>query len=660
MGVLSFPEDFFEDFPEDLAEGQAPQERDHPEVFLSARDPQERHDQDGQTGAENQAGPRATQKKYRAVRPAKRKKRRPLRGAPRHTPKAPAATGDTLVALDGAAFARPHIKQAADAKAARPAPPLYGRLLALTLAGLLCFGLCEARLYVLALDDDASCAVRRQSDWTCQLTDGRGIFYDHALRPLTDTTRQAAAVAVAGAQAYTDLFAAAVPEDRAALYAGVGDNAPQLVHLQQQPAGAESFTFTYPLRYGPLQLAQHLIGYCDSEGRGVAGLERAFDDYLAGGSDIVTVRCATDALSQAAGSAAPRLRLQQGSGNALQLSLDSVIQRIAEDVACQFLLTGAIVVLQPATGRILASVSMPQYDPHDVYKSIQAGDTALINRAFSSYNVGSIYKPLLAALALENGLDAAATYHCTGSIEVDGHTYHCARLAGHGEVDMAGALQQSCNCYFIWLGQQLAAEDIVDFSALCGLGSATQLGGYCAGSGNLPDAALLQNSGELAGLCFGQGKLTATPLQMAAAFNIFANGGVYVRPTLVEGRVNSYTGQVTENLYRPCQLQVVSPKTADTLREMLVGVVEEGLGAGAAIPQAAVGGKTGTAQTGRTRKRDDGSESELYESWFVGFYPAEAPRYTIAVMMDSTDITGEAVAPVFAQLCQQLYYLEMR
>ncbi len=572
--------------------------------------------------------------RYTAPPPPLRRGRRPLRAVPRQS-------GDGQQAVT------------------RQAPPhTERRLLALVLAFLLLLGLCEARLYLLALDDTAYTAVKRQSLWSQQLTRGRGILYDHALRPLTDTAQQAAALVCYGTQDYTRLFSAALPEERAALYAGVGGGDPFVVRLNAAlPENSETFTFTYPLRYDPLPLAQHVIGYCNGEGVGVAGLERAFDDYLQGGSDTLTVECTTNALDQAAGEG-PRLLRTQGSGHGLQLTLDTVLQRVCEDVACQYIPTGAIVLMECRTGRIKGCVSMPQYDPNNVYKSIQAQDTALINRAFSSYNVGSVYKPLLAALALETGFSPTTQYECTGAIEVDGHTYRGARRSGHGTLDLAGALQYSCNCYFIWLGQQLGGQRMVDFSALCGLGSATQLGGgYRAGSGNLPSAAQLQNSGELAGLSFGQGKLTATPLQMAAAFNVFANDGIYITPSLVEGEVNCYTRQVTRSLYRPSQLQVISPENAALMRRMLVEVVEEGLGAGAAIPEARVGGKTGTAQTGRTHTDTDGTQTELLESWFVGFYPADEPRYTIAVMMDSTEVMGEAVAPVFAQLCRQLYYL---
>ncbi len=542
-------------------------------------------------------------------------------------------------------------------KKEQAAPDPAKRLVGLVFVLLVLFGLCEARLAGLALDSDAAATVRRQSSWSIQLTDGRGIIYDHNLVPLTNTAQQAAAVVTAGSSDYTALFDLALPEERSLLYEGVGGSSPFLVRLGALPAQqTQALTFTYPLRYSTLPLAQHIIGYCSGDGQGMAGMERAFDAYLQGGSDTLYAECATTALAQAAGEV--RLVRRQGSGNALQLTLDSVIQRICEDVAAESMEKGAIVVLECKTGRIKASVSMPQYDPLNVQKSITANDTALINRAFSSYNVGSVYKPLLAALALENGLDPEEQYECSGSIEVDGHTYRCARRTGHGSIGLAEALQLSCNCYFIRLGQQLGARDIVEYSSLCGLGRATQLGGgYRAGSGNLPSVEVLANSGELAGLSFGQGKLTATPLQLAAAFNVFANGGVYIAPSLVEGRVNSNTGDVTESMYRPAQLQLLEEKNADAMLQLLAGVVEEGLGAPAAIPEATVGGKTGTAQTGRTRTLADGTRQEIYESWFVGFYPAQQPQYTIAVMMDSTTLSGEDVAPVFAAVCRQLYYL---
>lgn len=113
--------------------------------------------------------------------------------------------------------------------------------------------------------------------------------------------------------------------------------------------------------------------------------------------------------------------------------------------------------MDTATGEVLASVSMPEYDPDDVARSIRADDTSLVNRAFSTFSVGSVFKVAAALAAYENGLDWF-THDCTGSIEVDGQTYRCALSKAHGTVNLRGALEQSCNTYFVALGQILGGR----------------------------------------------------------------------------------------------------------------------------------------------------------------------------------------------------------
>ena len=213
---------------------------------------------------------------------------------------------------------------------------------------------------------------------------------------------------------------------------------------------------------------------------------------------------------------------------------------------------------------------------------------------------GSDITGALAAAALEQGISAQETYECTGSIEVGGHVYRCAYGRGHGTVDMKTALEQSCNCYFVQLGLRLGAQTVYDITKSAGFGQSQQVaGGLRAASGNLPDAAQLEDLGQLASISFGQGALTATPVQVAAMMNLFANGGRYVEPVFVEGIVDEYTQSVTESLYRPVQRQVMDKDVAEVIRQMLVGVVEEGLGRKAAPRAGGAGGKTGTAQTGR-------------------------------------------------------------
>ena len=156
-------------------------------------------------------------------------------------------------------------------------------------------------------------------------------------------------------------------------------------------------------------------------------------------------------------------------------------------------------------------------------------------------------------------------------------------------------------------------------------------------------------------ISFGQGALTATPVQVAAMMNLFAGDGGYLEPSFVEGIVNEYEQTIAESLYRPVQRQVFSPQTAHTVRQMLVGVVEEGLGRRAAPRAGGAGGKTGTAQTGR---RDEADE-EIMDAWFAGFYPAAEPVYTIVVLLDSGSHDSDDAAEIFAQVADSLsFFLE--
>lgn len=180
--------------------------------------------------------------------------------------------------------------------------------------------------------------------------------------------------------------------------------------------------------------------------------------------------------------------------------------------------------MDAVTGEVLASVSAPTFDAQDVAASIRADDTSLINRPFAAFSAGSVFKVVLAAAAYEQGLDWF-THDCTGEIVVAGQTYRCAQGRAHGEVNLRGALEESCNTYFIKLGQLLGAEAIRDEAEHFGFGTAVQIApGLAAAAGTLPDAETLENPGQLATFSFGQGSLTVTPLQITAMMNTVANG----------------------------------------------------------------------------------------------------------------------------------------
>lgn len=527
------------------------------------------------------------------------------------------------------------------------------RLIALVCVCLIGFSMVMASLALVASDPDYASAAARQSGVSVMLSEGRGNIFDCNFQPLTGTAYRQYAFIEPGRASYHTLFEAVPSELRASFYESIQRGMPFLMPVTGGAAARAQYLFYAPERYQPMPIAQHLIGYLDAEGHGVSGVERAYDALLTGGSTQTWIQCSMNARGGWIDSDAPHLTEITGTGAGIMLTLDSRIQRTCEAIGTELIDKGCILVMDTASGRIRASVSLPLYDPGDVAASIARQDTSLVNRTISAYNVGSVFKPLLAAAALEQGFDPTAEYDCNGAIEVGGHIYRCAYGRGHGAVDLRAALAQSCNCYFVWLGLQLGGQTVYEAAQRAGFGQSQRVAGSLrTASGSLPSAGQLQDRGQLASISFGQGALTATPVQVAAMMNLFAGNGQYIEPAFVEGIVDEYAEAVAESLYRPVQRQVFSEQTARTVREMLVGVVEEGLGGKAAPRAGGAGGKTGTAQTGRF----DEQEEEIMDAWFAGFYPADDPVYTIVVLLDSGTHGSDDAAEVFARVADSLSF----
>ena len=233
-------------------------------------------------------------------------------------------------------------------------------------------------------------------------------------------------------------------------------------------------------------------------------------------------------------------------------------------------------------------------------------------------------------------------------------SYRCALGRAHGEVNLRGALAQSCNCYFVELGQLLGGQAILRTAQEFGFGTAcTAAPGLVSAAGVVPDEEDLENPGQLAVVSFGQGALTVTPLQITAMMNAVADGGEYCTPRFVLG-VTDAAGAILE----PCRTRephrACSADVARVLRSMLCTVVEEGIGGDAAPEEGGAGGKTGTAQTGQFTAEGE----ELLNYWFSGFYPAEQPHYTITVLQDGVLEPATSSAAIFARIANALHVLE--
>lgn len=508
------------------------------------------------------------------------------------------------------------------------------------------------RLYLLAGNSAYKNAAQNQMVTTLTLDAPRGNFYDTEGVLLTGYQKKYYALSVPGESGYAQLFQYAVPSEQAKLYQRRNSTQPFLVQVDRDLSDQGIYTYTIPERTLPQPIAPHLLGYLNGSGHGIAGLEEAYDDLLFYTGESGCIQCVTTAQGHLLKNG-PRYLPAQGDQKALRLTLDSRIQRICEGTAQQSMNSGCILVLESDTGKVLASVSAPGFDPDNLTQSIQADDTSLLNRAFCPFNVGSVFKPVLASAALENNLDRYIC-DCKGYVDLNHHIYRCAKGIAHGKTDLKNALEQSCNCYFIELGLKLGPELLYRMAQNMGFGQAQFIGGGLKSqAGNLPKLEQLHDLGQLASVSFGQGQLMATPLQVAAMMNTIAQDGVYTSPSFLEAVIQEQNGKVIKNLYDPQVHRAISVKNAKRLQKMLIAVVEEGIGDEAKPTQDGAGGKTGTAQTGRFTK----DKQEKMNYWFAGFYPAQQPQYTIVVLQDDQTEPKVSSAAIFSQICNAISYL---
>jgi len=391
----------------------------------------------------------------------------------------------------------------------------------------------------------------------------------------------------------------------------------------------------YQRHYADRTLAQ-VVGYASFK-YGAAGIEGAYQESLIGQdpSDLV-------------GQWRARYLNDRAAPGAVVLGIDPRTQAAA--VAALAGRRGAAVALDPRTGQILASVSLPDYEANLLVDPKQQdiawgqlngnAERPLINRvAQGLYPPGSTMKIITGAAALENGVDPNAKIRVDDPFQADrswGDYFVRSAAHAHGDFDMALAYQRSENIYFAKLGLQLGGAKIAEYARKFGLGKAPGLD-LPAARGQLSNGGSLDRPTLVADTSFGQGELLVSPLQMALATAIIANHGVSVVPHYAT-EIRDAGGHPLRTVGGSTGDQVIRPETARTLTQLLTGAVEApgAFAFGAKIPGVAVAGKTGTAEV----------PSGTPHGWFVGFAPAEAPAIVVAVIIENAGNGGVDAAPV--------------
>lgn len=395
---------------------------------------------------------------------------------------------------------------------------------------------------------------------------------------------------------------------------------------------------TYVRSYPNGNLAAHAVGYY-SQQYGSSGVEASQDKTLTGSKDYSSWQ---NALNSLAGITEP--------GNSVQLTIDSRIQVAAEQALAGR--TGAIVVLDPRTGAVLAWASSPTYDNTNIQATIEAAnasggsDTSMFDRATQAlYAPGSTFKTVTLAAALENGTASLdSTFDSPGRMEIGGADVVSVNEQAHGTITLDRAFAVSSNTVFGQVAEQLGAERMVAVAQAFGYGQDLGTDFTTAASimPNPEDMSVWELAWAGAGQPVGQGHTPGpqtTVMQNAVVAATIANNGIAMNPHVV-GQILAPDGTVIKTTRERSLGQAVSSGTAAQVKEAMLDVVQSGSGVAANIAGVKVAGKTGTAETNSTTPN----------STFIGFAPYDTPTLAISLVLEQTSENETTAAAVAGQV----------
>lgn len=415
-----------------------------------------------------------------------------------------------------------------------------------------------------------------------------------------------------------------------------------------------------PKRFYPnAEIGSHVIGFTGLDPEGLEGIERRYDSTLLGNTGyIVTER---DALGRDIGTRGVMMK-SASIGQNLALTLDKNIQYIAEKelaaaVEGSRAKGGIAIVMEPATGKVLAMANYPTFNPNLFSKFPQP---ALRNRAIcDSFEPGSTMKVFLIAAALEEKAVAPTDgFNCENGIyNIGGRTIHDTH--SYGRLSVGEILKYSSNIGAAKIGSRLGPERLYGYLKGFGFGARSNVDLPGEVPGYLRSKSQWYGV-DLATISFGQG-ISVSALQLATAMSAIANGGTLMQPYLVE-RILDDKGNVLKSFSPTSRQRVISPETAGTVAKMMESVTADGgTGMAAAVDGFRVSGKTGTAQ--KADPVTKGYSQDKRTASFVGFVPTENPRLTIAIIVDEPKTSpygGVVAAPAFSAIARQsLCYLRV-
>jgi stage V sporulation protein D (sporulation-specific penicillin-binding protein) len=414
--------------------------------------------------------------------------------------------------------------------------------------------------------------------------------------------------------------------------------------------------------YNSSELA-HVLGFLNSEGLPVGGVEKEYDKWLRGVNGTIKYRKAKNGMMISNGSDTFRPPV---NGKDLVLSIDARIQHEVESLLTQamnkYQAKGATaIVADPQNGEILAMVSRPSFDPNNIATTYDPEKNGHNIAVESQYEPGSTFKIITLAASINEHLFQANDTFTSGAIQIHDRTFHDSNRTGWGVINYKRGVELSSNVGFIHLGQKLGEEKLTEYINRFGFGRITDQFGQktgidqpAEGKGYFYNRSLYPV--ELAASSFGQG-ISVTPIQQIAAVSVIANNGYWVRPHVLQQVLDPSKDGKQVYRYPTVKRKVIEPRTAITVRQLLRAVVLNGTAKEADVPGYDVAGKTGTAQKPDPK---GGYIPGKYIVSFIGFAPADHPNVVIYVAIDepNTNVTnmsgGKIAAPIAGNILRKI------
>ena len=508
---------------------------------------------------------------------------------------------------------------------------------------------CILRVAVIANSNYANVQAA-QSSIKIKVSNLRGTIFDRNLIPLTNNCKKIIACVSPTPRAITAISAYLKGEKLNTVLETLKNGKPALCEVDTL-IECDGIVCTEIYTHNSYKTpAIHTVGYTDIDNKGVSGIEKAYDEILYS-KETAYVSYSCDGLGNILEGIAPTVENNTSViANGVVSTIDINIQTILEEVATP-LESGAVIIADAKTSKIRGIVSKPYFDCENIEEYLNKENSPLFNRAISSYNVGSAFKPCIATAGIESGYKSF-THNCTGSFEIIDRTFRCHKSDGHGITNLNTGLMNSCNTYFYNLAFKIGGDTVHKTARLFNFGEKLKIcDNLYTAKGSIPNKQTLANIAHLANFSIGQGELTASPISMLTLYCAIANGGKYYIPSVVEGTLKD--GDFKEyNFGSPTV--AMKESTAATLKEALKSVIEEGTGVLAKPKTVSAAGKTATAQTGKFE-----NSKEIYNTWFCGFFPFEEPKYTVIVFCENSQRGNISCGEIFAQIADKITALSV-